>query len=101
MDLSDGRIRQILLDKVRDRVPAAGSTADGELLSLIDGFPGVLERWLHELPHFELKDDFDLRREAVNAQEYRYVEFDRLLGNLSPEERRMAMRIALPSLAEP
>src|SRR5258705_13589567 len=95
MHLETAVIRQVLLDSIRDQVPATRNVADNELIRLIDGFPGVLDRWLSDSQREEMKSISDLQREAAAAQDYRYLEFDVLLPRLSGDERQLAIRLTL------
>ncbi len=96
-DQDDERNR--MLSAVRAGVKAAADVPDDNLVGLIDGFPGVLDRWLAPT-QTQMATVQDLRREALNAQKYRYREFDTILPALQPQERAFAVRVAIfPLLA--
>ncbi len=78
---------------VRTRIPPARQTADANLLSMVQGFPGVLDFWAQSAA--QIWNDTDMQRYAEDAQACRYREFDSLLPNLQPQERTLATRLAL------
>ena len=88
-----------LLRHLRDQVPSTHSVEDTKLLDLLDGHRGVLQRWLQGQP----KTEQSLIQRAADAQDFRYREFDDLLGNLwdkSPDLRTLSIRVALfPEIA--
>jgi tetratricopeptide (TPR) repeat protein len=91
----DERFR--MLARIADKVPAAADVDGTSIERLIDGYPGVLDRWWFSSE--EMKTVYDLEKEAANGQALRYTEFDRLLRQLSQEERYLACRLAvLPRL---
>lgn len=94
LDLSAAAERARLLDHIRQQVPAAGAPSDDSLIHMIDGFPGVVGRWLSEANRLSMQTDNDLKREAADAQTLRYHEFNELLPKLGAEGRTLAARLA-------
>jgi tetratricopeptide (TPR) repeat protein len=95
MHLEDATARESLIRAIRQSVAPARSLADEAIVSLVGGFPGVVERLLRREGGPRLGTVADMVREAADAQSYRYREFDRLLAALSPEERSVCLRVAL------
>ena len=91
----DGDEALPLLGYLRTAVPAARHVDTGDLLHLLDGFPGVLSRWVDDSQRLRLSSLEDLAREAGEAQLYRYREFQTLFPGLEGDELRLAIRIAL------
>jgi len=93
MHLEDPAEKARLLRYLRDSVPAAQLAEDELLLELLDGYPGVLQRWLQRQP--TTKDE--LIALAGDAQSYQYREFDNLCPGLLPDSQRrtLAIRVAL------
>ncbi|MGH8591681.1 MAG: tetratricopeptide repeat protein [Gammaproteobacteria bacterium] len=94
MHLDEDEERRRMLGHVRVELPAAQRLAPEDLLNLVDGFPGVVSRWLHPAKREKLNDRAALEQAAADAQDYRYREFERLWPNLSPQERVFAARLA-------
>jgi len=99
MHLGDPLEQHNLIVRVRTQVTAAQNIEDADLLEMLQAFPGVLDVWLSEAKRGQMKDAIDMRRVAVDAQAYRYREFETLFPKLSVSERRLAIRLAvLPRL---
>jgi tetratricopeptide (TPR) repeat protein len=89
-------INELLIDYVKKRVPAAKQIDNKKLLKMIDGYPGVVSRWLDAGDQVKQEE---LSVLAKDAQQYRYREFEVLLENLSSDEQRISALIAfLPPL---
>ena len=94
MHLGDEEERRRMLGHVRAELSAAQCLAPQDLLGLVDGFPGVVGRWLHPAHREKLNDRPALAQAAADAQDYRYREFERLWPKLSSQERVFAARLA-------
>jgi hypothetical protein len=79
---------------IRTNVAAVKGVEDEILLKILGAFPGVLSFWLSDAHRQQMKDVKDLVRVAVDAQRYRYREFDVLFPQLSATERTLAIRLA-------
>ena len=99
MYLAAAAERERMLEFVRARVPAAANV-DGDLLTtIIDRFPGVLERWVSDTHRERMVSIEHLTQVAADAQQFRYRELSALLPALPPDQRRLAMKISiLPQL---
>jgi hypothetical protein len=95
MHLDQATTRTALISAIRQRVAPARGLPDDEILALVDGFPGVVERYLRRDGAPPLETKADMTKEAADAHSYRYREFDRLLPSLSPQERALCVRLAL------
>jgi hypothetical protein len=78
MDLSAAGEAERLLAWLHSRHPVASALERQELLDLIGGYPGVLDRWNGQNPQTAA----DLTRLADDAQNYRFRELDALLSDL-------------------
>jgi hypothetical protein len=86
-------------DWLRQTVPAAAPWDDAMLARLIDGYPGVIDRWVSNEQRTTMKTLPDLSRVADDAQAFRFRELEALLGKLDKDARRLAIRLALLPLA--
>ncbi len=99
MDLSDSDERKQMIHNIKEIVPAASVVSENKLLEMIDGFPGVLDRWFSPSHKLKMQDWHDLECVANNALELRYPEFHYLFSSLTIEQRKLAIRAAvLPRL---
>ncbi len=78
---------------VRTRIPHARQIADANLLSMVQGFPGVLDFWSQAAQ--QINSDGEMEKMAEDAHAHRYREFDVLLRNLPPAEHTLAIRLAV------
>jgi hypothetical protein len=101
MHLDERSEQRNMVGHIRQRVPAVSEIGDDVVLEMVDRFPGVLDRWLEESNRTAMRGGEDLKQSAMDAQDYRYREFDRLLPDLSVSERTLAARLAFfPRLDE-
>jgi hypothetical protein len=92
LHLEDAAERARLLAHLRQRLPAASAVPDESLLSILNDYPGTLERWM-EKPG--LSTAAELKAEADDAEGFLYRELDRLLPSLNPDQLTLALRLAL------
>ena len=97
MDLHERAEQLRLVGYVRHTVAAADSVEAQFLLDRIDGFPGVIGRWIsateYEREHMQTRAD--LQRVAADAIAYRYSDLQESLEKLEVNQRRLATRLAL------
>ena len=79
MHLDDATERHNIAAYVRNKIPAANLADDEKLLRMVNAFPGVLDDWLRGT-HQRMKNLDDMAKVALDAQAYRYREFDTLLS---------------------
>jgi hypothetical protein len=93
MHLQDRVEQARMLLYLRQRVSPAQELKDELVLELLDGYPGVLQRWLQGRP--TTKEE--LIALAGDAQNYQYREFENLCAKLLSESqhRTLAIRVAL------
>jgi hypothetical protein len=68
-----------LLAFLRDKVYAAVDASDVELLEIISGYPGTVSRWTSPYYARRLDSLEKLKESAVDANSYRFAEFDVIL----------------------
>ncbi len=101
IDLSVAGERDRLVAYLHAQVPATGQLPGPELLKMVDGFPGVVSRWMSDVNRDTMRTVDDLDRQALTAQTLRYLEFDQLLDKLEDRHRTFAARLAfLPRMEE-
>lgn len=93
LELSEPDERQRLATYLHKQVPVTAKVDDGELISLIDGYAGVVGRWLKA--HTKPTTAEALRQLAKDSHANRYPELVPLIDALADEVRDVAMRIAL------
>ncbi len=98
LHLDDTSERARLLAYFRQQLPAASAVPDASVLSILNAYPGTLERW-REKPELSTADD--LQREADDAEGFLYRELDRLLPALNADQMTLALRLALIPRASP
>jgi tetratricopeptide (TPR) repeat protein len=97
----DGTEERRFLDYVRAEVPVLRSLDDATILTIVDGYPGVVSFWLDEATRARLTSVDALRQRASNAHQARYPEFSEIFAQLTPTQLRFAARLAfLPNLEE-
>lgn len=90
-----------MMRSLRASIPALKGLADESIFPLIAGFPGVLSHWLSPSNRRAMQGYADLEKQATDAQDYRYREFETLFPHLSGSERGFCARLAfLPRLDE-
>jgi len=98
LDLVSDDEQKKLICYLREQVAVASQIEDGELIRLIDGYPGVIERWTHPYWKSEMKSGEELNKLARDAQENLFTELDILLDKrflCKEDEFRLAIRLAL------
>jgi hypothetical protein len=95
MNLEDSGTRYLFVESLRDQLTNLKTVTDAQLLQLVNGFPGVVSRWLSASNRSKMTSFSDLRMVADEAQRYKYFEFDQLLPPCSTNERKLAVRLAL------
>ena len=95
MQLKETTEQERMLAHLRALAPAAQDLDDQDLLGMIDGFPGVIQRIRIRSKKEHIQEEQILHELAADAHAYRYREFDKLLPPLRGDERIMAIRIAL------
>jgi hypothetical protein len=99
LDLNDTAARDGLVNFLTWRVPAARGLPEAQILTLIDGHPGVIGQWTSDYQREAMRSVEDLERVAADAQKYRFRELETLLPALQTDARRLAARLALLPLA--
>jgi hypothetical protein len=94
MELQNITESHLLASYVKDQLPQITNISDHELVHIVGGYPGVIDRWTCDTNRFSLKTVDELQRVADQARTTRYPEFDQLLSSLSDAERELAMRLA-------
>lgn len=94
MHLDTPDAQRQLLDTLHNALPFSATLPGNELLTLLDGYPGTLARWLATNVPPPVTTYARLAQLADDANSYRYPEFDSEL-RLLKEFRPLAMRIAL------
>jgi hypothetical protein len=84
-----------LLQYVRSRVRAASEASDADRLEMIAGYPGVVSKWTASYNQKRIDSVSQLEATALEAQNYRYDEFETILPKLSNKTRKVSMRLAL------
>ena len=79
---------------LRSKVPILKSIPESQILALVEGFPGVVERWTDSQSNFALQTPENLRITAEDAQKYRYREFDVLFPLLTGDKLSLAIQLA-------
>ncbi len=87
MHLDDQPERDRLVAHVRRTVRAAANLSGDEVLPLIGGFEFV-GRWCHDARREQMTQLQDLRREADDAQAYRYGELGHVIRSLDDRHAR-------------
>jgi hypothetical protein len=101
MHLDDHETQSALLAYLRKEIKITNELADGELIRMISGYPGVIDRWIAFNRHRTIKSSEDLEQLAIDANDYRFGEFNDLLPMLPERQRHLSMRIVLlPGIAE-
>ena len=95
MHLDEAGTQHGLLGYLRQKVPATQAVPDGELLPVIDGYPGTIYQWTSDYQVARMKSRGDLESVAADAQAYRFNELKTLLKDLPSEERKLAIRLVL------
>jgi hypothetical protein len=98
LHLEEAGERARLLAYLRQQLPAASAVPDASLISILNAYPGTLERWM-EKPG--LATAADLQSEADDAEGFLYRELDRLLPSLNMDQLTLAVRLALLPRASP
>lgn len=83
-----------LIEYLRARVPEAADIPDHELLGMIAGYPGVINRWTGSC-QADISKVKELQALAIDAHNYRYREFKSLVPSISDDERRCLLKLAL------
>ena len=94
MHLDTLEAQRSLLDALHSTLPFTATIPDAQLLTLLDGYPGTLARWLATSFPPPITTYSRLAQLADDANQYRYPEFDTELRRLK-EFRPLAMRVAL------
>lgn len=86
-----------VLTHLRQLFPKAATLTERQLLELLDGYPGTLNRWRERKDRLNNSPDLlgGLKQIAEDAQAYRYPEFNHYLPKLDDSERILAIRLAL------
>ena len=87
--------RERLVRFIQESVSGAGAVDAGELLKMIDGYPGVIYQWSSDYQQANMSSLEDLAGVAEDAQKYRFSELGQLLPALDDGQRQMAIRLAL------
>ena len=95
MQLGEPAEQARLLRYVNWQVDAAARADDETLLSLVDGYPGVLYQWTNDYQRVHMQSRADLERVAADAHENRFPELDDILPKLAGDLLRLAIRLAL------
>ncbi len=95
IDLGSAFERERLLTWLRHIVPALSGESSESILRLVDGYPGVIDRWTSEVERDQIHTVDDAIRLAKDAQSNRYSELDTILPGLERNERNLAIRVAL------
>ena len=91
LDTKDPAVVRPMIHELRTAVPAARHVSEKMLLKWIDGFPGVLARWRKVQPTGRQQ----FQSLAADAHACRYQEFKVTLPELTEDERRLAIRLAI------
>lgn len=94
IDLSESAEARRLVEYLQKTVPATNNCLPPAILALVDGFPGVISSWTSEVNLSSMLSFEDLQRQAVDAHNYRYPEFDVLLPRVGESRRLLAARLA-------
>jgi len=94
MHLDTAEEQRPLLEAVHTALPFTATIPDAELLTLLDGYPGTLARWLATTVPPPITTYDRLAELADDANHYRYSEFGSELTRLK-EFRPLAMRVCL------
>ena len=102
MDLAAAteRGRVIGFLRAQPQLHALENVADSWVLSLVGGYPRVIDRWLAADARDKAQTLEGLERLAQEANEFRYRDLEGLLLRLDGDRRRLAVRIALVPLTE-
>jgi hypothetical protein len=104
MDLAAEAERRRLISYLRaqPQLRAIENIADRVVLNLIDGYPGVIHRWIVEDPEETERSFDDLEHLAAEAKRGHYRDLEQRLLGLDGDERKLAVRVALaPQVADP
>jgi hypothetical protein len=91
----DGASGPALLRHLRTKVNAASTASDADLLEMIAGYPGVIAKWTASYNQSRIESVEQLRATAIEAQNYRYDEFETILPRIPEEVRAASMRLVL------
>jgi hypothetical protein len=94
MDFEDAQEAERVRIYLRDQVPAARGMPDKELMQILGGHPGTLDRFVREKP--ETRDE--LVATEHSARLYAYPEYERILTALRKDDVRLfgvAVQLAL------
>jgi hypothetical protein len=94
MHLDTPEAQRPLLDALHSALPFIATVPDAQLITLLDGYPGTLARWLATNVPPPITTYARLAQLADDANSYRYPEFGTELSRLK-EFRPLAMRVAL------
>ncbi len=94
MHLETPEAQRPLLTALHEALPFTAAVPDSQLLTLLDGYPGTLARWLATTVPPPITTYDRLAQLADDANHYRYSEFGAELSQLK-EFRPLAMRVAL------
>jgi hypothetical protein len=101
MRLEDPTREDELIAYLREAVPAVREMAPELVTTILDGYPGALQRWVDERP----EDEKSLRRLAREAQNYQHPDVARAFRKLhdeAPERFDLAVCLALlPEITTP
>jgi tetratricopeptide (TPR) repeat protein len=90
-----------LLAHLRKYIPAASDIQEEQLLSLTEGIPGIVGRWLEEPCCTEMKCIQDFDKQADDVKKQYHKDLGQRLHLLKGNERTLAMRLSLfPRLDE-
>ena len=95
MNLTVTAEKQRMLKHVREIAQGTQKLDDDKLIRLIDGFPGVIDRFRDPEEPGQTKDVKGIYKLVKDAQKYRYRELEILLPSLEGESLTMAIRLAL------
>lgn len=97
MHLEQDSQRAALLRYVRGALPSTAKMPDAALLDMIAGYPCVLADWVDPINYRRLDDPSQLKALAKEANDNRFVELTRLLGELaeSPHDEELDLCIRL------
>jgi hypothetical protein len=92
--LKDQTTRFLLAESITKELPNIKDVTNDQLLQLIGGFPGVIDRWFSDTYRPRMKSLSDLESVAKEAHRCMYGEFDTLFPSLSKDELKLAIRLA-------
>jgi hypothetical protein len=91
----DGAEQGRLGDFVRGRLPVVWNIIDADIVAMVEGYPGVLYRWISGDTVQRMGSREDLAGAAREAQDLSFPELETLLDALEGKRLQAAVRIAL------